>query len=1154
MSSPPASHNYKAAGAKPIRAFIAAQFLGAFNDNAFKTYLIMIATSPLVPVDKQASFITLITALFTIPFLIFSSYAGFLADRFSKQKILVAFKFVEFLVMLFAWFAFYYHSWWDWWGILGALFLLGAHSAFFSPSKYGILPELSTPEEISYRNGVLELTTFIAIISGQAIAGFLYPVFANRLHDGAFFFMAIALLGLTVAVFIPKTPAAHSEKKFEINFLKEVFGALTEMKTIPGLRLTVLGMSYFWFLGAFMQMLIPLFSQGFGPSPEHPYVLPILLVALSLGVGSGSFFAGKWSNHKIEFGLLPLGSLLIGLFCILFSFMQHCLWGSSASLFFLGFGGGLFIIPLTSYLQSSPPDKVKGRMISTSNFFSFTGVFISAGFFYLLNGVFHFSAPQMTLVIAMLSLGVTLYVSFLLPGTLFRFMAWMLTHWIYRVRIVGVENLPKEGPALLVCNHISYADPAFLIASTSRFIRFLMFKKFENAPFLGWLSHAMKVIPIDSEGNPKEIIRSLRTAKEGLLNGDLVAIFPEGQISRTGNLLRFKSGMEYILKGKSAPIIPIHLDRVWGSIFSFERKRFFYKWPQRIPYPITVSVGEPLPATTPAFLVREKIQELGANAFPQRYSEKLPLHETFVWQAKKGWRKKFMADSSGKHFSRGQSLVATYCISREILRLTKKDEEQIGVLFPPSCAGALVNLAIFFAGKIPVHLNFTGSQASMALACQKADIKTILTSRLFLEKISFLASGMKEEMHYMEDFLKPISLLKKIWAALLMSILPASWILSTILRKSRKKMDDLATILFSSGSTGIPKGVMLSHGNILSNIEGLRQVLETDEKDTIVGCLPFFHSFGYTGTLSYPMVSDCSVFYHTNPMDFKEIGVITEREKATLLMATPTFLQGYLRRCSAEQFKTLKHLIVGAEKLKETLASACFEKFGLTPCEGYGCTECSPIVSLNIPDFEGKGLVGETITQVGTKKGSIGHPIPGVAVKVVDPTSFQALPCGHPGLLLVKGPNVMIGYLKEPQMTKDAMYEGWYKTGDIAKIDEDGFITITDRLSRFSKIGGEMVPHIKVEEELHNILNTNETLVVVVGIPDESKGEKLAVLHLKLSMSIPDLWKKLCESGMPNLWIPKKDQFFEIPEIPLLGSGKLDIKAIKTMAMRQICG
>jgi acyl-[acyl-carrier-protein]-phospholipid O-acyltransferase/long-chain-fatty-acid--[acyl-carrier-protein] ligase len=356
-------------------------------------------------------------------------------------------------------------------------------------------------------------------------------------------------------------------------------------------------------------------------------------------------------------------------------------------------------------------------------------------------------------------------------------------------------------------------------------------------------------------------------------------------------------------------------------------------------------------------------------------------------------------------------------------------------------------------------------------------------------------------------------------------------------------MDDLATVIFSSGSTGDPKGVMLSHFNVASNIEQMRQCFVMTSRDRFLGILPFFHSFGFTGTLCLPGVLGLGVAFHPTPLDAAAVGALTRRYAVSFLLATPTFLQLYLRGCEPEDFGSVRFLVAGAEKLPDRLSTALEEKFGVRVLEGYGCTECSPAVAVNTRDSRAAGS-----WQVGAKRGRIGHPLPAIAVRIVDPETGEPLEAGQPGLMLVKGPNVMQGYLGRPQETAAALRDGWYVTGDIVAMDEDGFLKMTDRLSRFSKIGGEMVPHMKVEEKLHEAAEAMEQVFVVASVPDPKKGERLVVLHRLAENPLRACMERIARGDLPNLWKPKAEAFFRVETFPYLGTGKLDLRRVKEMA------
>ncbi len=410
---------------------------------------------------------------------------------------------------------------------------------------------------------------------------------------------------------------------------------------------------------------------------------------------------------------------------------------------------------------------------------------------------------------------------------------------------------------------------------------------------------------------------------------------------------------------------------------------------------------------------------------------------------------------------------------------------------------------------------------------------------MFLEKLGrFQDFG---RLVFLEDILPQITEQDKRRAWLKARFAPRS----ALARPEGFTADRLATVIFSSGSTGRPKGIMLSHHNILSNVESVRAVFHFSSDDCICAALPFFHSFGFTCSLWLPLLSGFSAVYHSNPLDGAKIAEIVREHKATLLFATPTFLLAYLRRAEPEDFVSLRYVIVGAEKLKPRIADAFEERFGIRPLEGYGATELAPVATLNIPDVEIMG-----VRQPGVKPGTVGHPLPGVAVRIVDPDTGERLPIGKSGLLLVKGPNVMLGYLNEPEKTAEVLRDGWYNTGDVAVMDRDGFITITDRLSRFSKIGGEMVSHVAVEEAFHKALGKTEQVLAVAAVPDEKKGERLVVLYTDAAGDATALQQAIKAADLPNLWKPAPDACYRVESIPMLGSGKLDLKSIKERALQ----
>jgi acyl-[acyl-carrier-protein]-phospholipid O-acyltransferase/long-chain-fatty-acid--[acyl-carrier-protein] ligase len=720
-----------------------------------------------------------------------------------------------------------------------------------------------------------------------------------------------------------------------------------------------------------------------------------------------------------------------------------------------------------------------------------------------------------------------------------RCLLWLLTHTLYRIKAFGTENIPASGGALLVCNHLSLVDALLLQASASRPIRFIMHKSFYDRPSIKPWARVSRAIPISSEQRPRELIKSLQTASEAIKSGEVVCIFAEGQITRIGQLLPFRRGFEKIMKDVEAPIIPVALDGVWGSVFSFEKQRFLWKLPRRIPYPVTVNYGKALPSTASPTEVRRVVQGLMAEAWTHRKETMVPLHRSFVRTARLHPFRFAMADPQNAEVRFGSLLMRSVFLGRRLKEIWS-GQKMVGLLLPPSVAGACVNFAAMLAGRVPVNLNYTVGEETLASCIRQCDLKTVVTSKAFIEKLKL---NVPCEMVFLEDVAANPAFAEKLSTFFRGYFCLVGALEQSLGREREVTLDDLATVIFSSGSTGEPKGVMLSHYNIGSNVQQMEQVFGLEPCDRILGILPFFHSFGFTGTLCLPGVVGVGVVYHANPLDAKTVGQLVNDYGVTFLLATPTFLQLYMRGCAPEQFGSLRLVMTGAEKLHERLASAFEEQFGIRPLEGYGCTECAPVVAVNTHDFRSAGF-----RQVGSKRGKIGHPVPGVSVRIVDAETMQPMADGQPGLMLVRGPNVMQGYLGQPDKTSEVLRDGWYVTGDIAAQDEDGFLQITDRLSRFSKIGGEMVPHIKVEEKLHELAGGTEQTFVVTSVPDEKKGERLVVLHKLGDEQLKAVLDKLAQADLPNLWKPRADQFLPVDAFPLLGTGKLDLRKVREMA------
>ena len=1130
-------------------ALIATQFQGAFSDNILRNLLLSMIVGMQMQKTERESFVSVVTFLFSIPFLLLSMPGGWLADRFSKRQVTLWTKVMEFGSMLLATAGLATHTLWL---TLAALTLVASQAALFGPSKYGLLPELLPERRLSWGNGVIELGTFIAIILGTVGGAWMGEHFHGREIYAGYVLLGLATVGFFSSLGIDRVPAAAPKKPFRANVLGDLWTQIGVMRKDTALFLAVLGNSYFWFLGSLLFSTIVVY----GPDVLHvgQTKTGYLNATLAVGIGLGSMIAGWISDNKIEYGLIPLGSIGMTVTGLVLGLRPHGLTGSAVILGLLGFWAGFYAVPVNALIQHKPAPEQKGGIIAAANLLSFVGIAFSSGVYFVFTAFVHLDPRGVIVAASLITAFSTVYVLYLLPEWFGRLVLFFATRTIYRVRVLGRENFPERTGALLVCNHMSFVDVALLVAATDRPIRFIMFKGIYEHWLVKPFARMVKAIPISSELHPREMLHSLKTATEALRNDEIVCIFAEGQITRTGQMLPFRRGLERIMKDVDAPIIPVNLDGVWGSVFSFERGRFLWKMPRQIPYSVTVSIGTPMPSHSSAIAVREAVQDLQAEAFEQRKRRMKTLDRAFVQTARRHPLQFFAADAKTARINFGSALTKTMYIARRI-RQQIGEQTMVGLLLPPSVGGALTNFALMLMGRVPVNLNYTSSNAVIAGCAKQCGIDVVITSKAFLERFpgmeipgrTLLLEDALGTPRWNEKFMAlamawtmPVAAIKRMLGAHLVKPVEG---FAAASRGRAAQMDQLATVIFSSGSTGDPKGVMLSHFNVMANIRQVSQVFMLGGRDRILGILPFFHSFGFTAGLWLPAVQGVGVVFHPNPLDAQVIGGLVEKYKVTFMVATPTFLQGYMRRCTPESFGSLEYVLVGAEKLPERVALAFEDQFGIRPLEGYGCTECSPIVTVNSRDFRAPGF-----RQVAARRGRIGHPLPGVSVRIVDIETGEPVAPGAAGMLLVKGPNVMRGYLGKPAKTAEVLRNGWYTTGDVATMEEDGFLTITDRLSRFSKIGGEMVPHIRIEEKLHELAESNEQIFAVTAVPDEKKGERILVIHTLPEIKLAQLLERFVQCDLPALWKPKPNQFLHVSAIPLLGTGKTDLRAIKALA------
>jgi acyl-[acyl-carrier-protein]-phospholipid O-acyltransferase / long-chain-fatty-acid--[acyl-carrier-protein] ligase len=727
-----------------------------------------------------------------------------------------------------------------------------------------------------------------------------------------------------------------------------------------------------------------------------------------------------------------------------------------------------------------------------------------------------------------------------------------LVRCFYRVTARGLENLPAGG-FLLVPNHITWVDALLLQLACPRPVRYVIDQEYYHKRILHPILRTLGCIPISIRHSHAAV----RAAAEKINDGEIVCVFPEGELERRGTLLRLQRGYEVIARHAKAQVVPVWLDQLWGSIFSFQGGKFFRKFPKRIRYPVTVAFGEPLEAKAAnVATVREELLKLGEFCFSRRESLDRHLAEDCVRALKRRSLATAVVDGiDHTQLSRGKLLGAAAAFSRYLRK--EFPDERIAIVLPASKGSMVANLAVMLANKVPVDLNFTIGRAANESCCRRANLRVAISATPFMERLrkSVAATppsqnlggegaAATKDFPWPERVLKLDELLPRMKRQIvlwwIMSLIFPARLLLRLLNIPKKGGHAEAVLLFTSGTTGEPKGAVMSHRNVLGNVSQFRELLDAKESDAILASLPFFHTFGSTVTLWYPIIEGVRIVTYPNPLDAATCAALIDRYKLTFLLLTPTFLRLYLRKAEPEQLKTLRLIITGAEKLPLEIANHFEERFHKKVFEGYGLTETAPVVSVNLPNPE-PPKPSEHV-QPSSRLGSVGRLAPGIAAEIREPETDQKLSLYDSGMLWLRGVNIFEGYLHDPKRTAEVLRDGWLKTGDVGRFDEDGFLYIEGRLSRFSKIGGEMVPHEAIEQkiiELMGLSGRDERPIAIIGVQDEAKGEALLLLSA-VDIDVSELRKKLQEAGVPNLWIPKHLQ--RIEAIPVLASGKLDLK------------
>ncbi len=1119
-------------GSPRFVAYLVAQFLGALNDNAFKYTLLLFALKSVATDDSKVLVSSLLTALFPLPWLLVSQVAGYLADRYRKDRVLQVTKLPELVLMVVATYGFQVGSL----PILFAIFvLISAQSAFFSPAKYGLLPEVLGAEQLAEANGLLSMTTNLAILLGTLAGVALFGVFSERLELAGLVFVAIAALGTAATFFVPRAPRGSSEARFPANPVLRGVEDWRALRSVEALPPTVFGLAYFSLLGSLLLTVVPVYGTSvLGLSTE---AAGSMLVPLVIGLAAGSLMAGWLSRGRVELGLVPLGALGMALFS-----GHLLLTGSAAQARFLGLpivpaldfallgvGAGLFNVPLQALLQQRSPEDKKGQLIAFSNMVGNVAILASALLSSGLAALPGFDVQYTLLALCAVTVAGTVHIVYLLPDFLVRLVVYLGMNVMYRIRVVGAEHIPRGG-ALFVCNHVSFIDALLVATGSGRMVRFMMFRPYYEGPFHGFFK-SLHVIPVETGGSRAGNNASIEIARAEIQAGHTVCIFAEGAITRTGNLLEFKRGLERIAGGLGAPIIPVWLDGLWGSMFSFEGGRVL-KRPTRFRHPIQVMFGTPLPASATAFEVRQAVQALSVDAVELREREFRTLPVEILQSARRHFARPLWVDADGRSLAHGAALLAALDVRDRLRAAGVRSGERLGILVPDDVREALANLGALCAGAVPINLPLHARSAAEQ-TLRAAGVERVLCVPAHRDALGWtdLAGGPR----WLELDLEPGAPgARSPLRSLALRALPARAAAALLLDGDPRAVRSTAAVVFSRGTSAPPKALELSHFNVLSNVRAFRQVFDLEPSDVLLGITPLAHGLGFTGTLCLPLLAGVRVVLVPDALDVAALERVARAHHPTVLFATPALLERYVAALPPDALSGLRRVITGGRPLSPALRQRFEERFGVAPLEGYGMSECAPLISLNLPDVELRDGA-----QRGSREGTLGHPLPAIAVRIVDAASGRPLPPGDTGRLWVRGPNVMSGYLGG-----DARRESgdWYDTGDVACLDAAGFLSVVDRAERVLPHPQGDISLSRLEEALRDALGSELDAgreLGDLGAVSALRGSP-AILYVQGAVDPDALFERLRVSDLPAHWLPARASYFAVPELPRFETGYVD--------------
>ncbi len=1123
------------------------QFLSAFADNVYRSAMLMQMTFFVTAADAppSATDAALAGAAFIAPFFLFSATAGQLSDKYSKTQLARLIKLLEVPLLALAGYALMIEQKPL---MFFSIFMLGTSAAFFGPLKYSLLPELLPERDLVAANSLTEGATFIAILLGQITGGVLLT--AGHAPDGwlagqgaltvTVLLTGIGALTCLMAFVIPSTAARVPELTVDRNPLNATLPLLRESLADKTLARTIFGISWLWFVGSVFLSLFPNYVRD--DLQADPLLATIFLTAFSLGVAIGSGLCQKLLDGKLSTQYVPLGALGMGFGALALNLASASFswatpshgvadflsqadgWLIILCMFSIAVSGGIFSVPLYVLLQVKSPDEQRARIVAGNNIVN-AAFMVAASVYMAVVLALGGTLQNLFLLTGLLGVGVALYITALLPQTLLKALSRRLLQTLYRVELHGAEHAVGENqPAVYVVNHVSLLDGllvgAFLPGRPVFAVNTHIAQQWWARPMLSLVDY-QAVDPT----NPL----ALKTLIASVAAGRPLVIFPEGRLTMTGALMKVYEGPGLIADKTKAPLIPIRIDGAQFTPFSYLRGKFRRRWFPRI----TLTVQPPVQLQIPAELRGRARRQHTADRLYHIMTDMIfatAMLDQTLWQAllaactTHGGGSKIVEDINRKPLTYDRLVLGALALGGSLARVTRQGEA-VGILLPNAAATAVSFFALQATGRVPAMLNFSTGLANMQAAVSAAQIKTIITSRRFITmgKLDSTAAALatQTQLIYLEDVQTEIGLVDKLRAKL-HSYIP-NW------RHQQLGMtpDSPAVILFTSGSEGVPKGVVLSHRNILANRQQLAARIDFNASDIVFNALPVFHSFGLTGGFLLPVLSGVRCFLYPSPLHYRIVPELAYDTNATILFGTDTFLTGYARMAHPYDFYSLRYVFAGAERVRPETRDTWARKFGLRILEGYGATETAPALAINTPMASRPGTVGQLLPGIEYRL----EPVPGIT---------------DGGKLVVRGPNIMLGYFKADQPgVLQPPEDGWYDTGDIVALDADGFVTIKGRVKRFAKIAGEMVSLNAVEQFIQPLVNPDK-LVAVVAIPDERKGEQLVLFTTDAALTRETVSATARNANLGELMVPRNLQTLE--KMPLLGTGKVDYVALGRLA------